>query len=116
MSEVDSSRMVRAALGLACAIERDAVLVLSRASRSILAPDDLWFAALAEQLRKRGVTRSRRWSGVLRFWSDGSAAPAGEYIRVRFDVVSELAPAGEELITLRHDEDDVWRLAGYAMQ
>lgn len=116
MSDVDISRMVRGTLGLAWAIERDAVLVWSRTSRSIPAPDDLWISGLAEQLRARGVTRSRRWSRVLRFRSDGSTAPVGEYIEVRFDVVCEHAPAGQEHITLRHDEDDVWRLAGYSMQ
>ncbi|MDI9238883.1 DUF4019 domain-containing protein [Lysobacter sp. LF1] len=111
----DAARLLRAAFHLARAIEHDAAWAWSRASSSTReSVGGAEVEALTEQTRTRGAARSRRWIKVERFDSVGT--DAAHYVRAVFAVSFASGPPMEEMVVLRHDEDGVWRLAGYAIR
>lgn len=117
---IDATRLINAAWKLLEAMDGGQSMSLwERASPAALACAHA--EALGEsvdaQRRGMGGVRHRRWVSVQRRASDGRGdLPAGHYVNVVFDVAFGDGQSGQELITLRHDADGVWRLTGYALR
>lgn len=119
MPEIDATRLINAARQFLDAMDSGrSTRLWERASPVALArthPDAL-AGSVDAQRSALGVVRSRSWAAINRRASDGrSELPAGDYANVVFDVVFDDGRRAQELITLRHDADGVWRLAGYAL-
>jgi len=88
----------------------------SAATKGRVRRDD--FVAGVQASRKAlGAASAREWTSVRRQLNTGTAGlPAGEYVTV--ELVSQFAQkqVKAEMVTFRHDEDGLWRFAGYAVR
>jgi Protein of unknown function (DUF4019) len=64
-----------------------------------------------------GTVTQRRWATLnLQQTVGGSALPPGEYFGCEFIASFSSGRTLHELVSLRLDEDNVWRFAGYALR
>jgi len=115
---VDILRLGMAALRLVRVIEQGDIGTLWDAAsalvRTSLSRDD-FIASLTVQRRALGWGTERRWAAVrIDRAGAGGALPAGTYAVLEFSCrLGEARSRYRERVTLRHEEDGVWRLAGY---
>jgi hypothetical protein len=71
-------------------------------------------------VRARGgqvAATARTWVSVTRNIAPGSAGPnAGLYVSVQYETSLANGKVVHELVSFRWDEDQTWRLAGYAVR
>ncbi|MBT2337157.1 DUF4019 domain-containing protein [Variovorax paradoxus] len=64
-----------------------------------------------------GAVTSRTWLGLSRqYVGAGEQLPTGSYINIDFVTTFAAGRTQRELISLRQDEDKVWRFVGYVVR
>lgn len=118
MGGAEAERLNRAAHGLVSAIDHDLTVILwnkaSEVTKLSIGCGD--FVAAVEKIRgSLGELIGREWRSIhgLRVMKEGSVPP-GRYASIEF--ISRFQGGGSvrEAISLRHDEDGVWRFMGYS--
>jgi hypothetical protein len=124
--------------GVASAAEIDLNAILGASSQAASAVDQnksnsLW--EVASPVLRQAVTResflkgilqsrqplgnatSRAWTGINRhIVTAGKQIPAGNYISVQFSTTFANGTTQHELVSLRLDDDMVWRFTGYTLE
>lgn len=76
---------------------------------------DQWASALEGARTPLGHS-SQRSLRAAEYKTQLAGAPAGEYVVVHYDSAFENKPTVREIVTLRKQTDDSWRVAGYFIQ
>ena len=121
LEDVDITRLGMAAMRFIKAIEQGQHDILwdaaSKAVRHAM-PRDAFIESLTHRHGVLGCGTGRRWTAIR---VDRPAAQAswlpGTYARLEFSVAfGETDAPHREVVTLRHEEPGVWRLAGYGVK
>lgn len=118
LEDVDVTRLGMAALRLVRVIERGDIGTLWDAASALvrmsLSRAD-FIASLTAQRRALGWGTERRWTAVrIDRARAGSSLPPGTYAVLEFSTrLGEDGLRYREQVTLRYEDDGVWRLAGY---
>ncbi|MBU8976087.1 MULTISPECIES: DUF4019 domain-containing protein [unclassified Lysobacter] len=122
MNDIDCGSIVNAATRLVEMIDGgNATQVWQRASsvgRQVL-DAGAFHEAIIDSGRPMIAPVSRQWSEVVRYHvgaGDAQGNPPGLYVAVMFSTTFAGQRTCDERVTLRLDEDDAWRLVGYAMR
>jgi hypothetical protein len=76
---------------------------------------DQWAHALEGARAPLGHS-SQRNLRAAQYKTELEGAPAGEYVVVHYDSAFENKPTAREIVTLRKQIDDSWRVAGYFVE
>lgn len=76
---------------------------------------DDFVATIAKARAEAGALSTRTWRIIKRKHSKGEQLPPGEYAAVDFTVLAG-GKSARETVTLRHDEDGIWRFVGYVIE
>ena len=121
LEDVDITRLGMTAMRFIKAIEQGRHDVLwdaaSKAIRQSM-PRDAFIDSLTHRHGVLGCGTGRRWTAIRVDRPAGQASwLPGTYARLEFSVSFGAAEAPHrELVTLRCEEQDVWRLAGYGIK
>jgi hypothetical protein len=121
LEDVDITRLGMAAMRFIKAIEQGQHEVLwdaaSKAFRQSM-PRDAFIDSLTHRHGVLGCGTGRRWTAIRVDRPEGHVQwLPGTYARLEFSVSFGAAEAPHrEVVTLRHEEQGVWRLAGYGVK
>ena len=121
LEDVDITRLGMAAMRFIKAIEQGQHDVLwgaaSKAIRQSM-PREAFIGSLTHRHGVLGCGTGRRWTAIRVDRPAGQASwLPGTYARLEFSVAFGAAEAPHrEVVTLRQEEQDVWRLAGYGVK
>ncbi len=118
LEDVDLPRLGMAAMRIIGAIEQGDPGVLWQAASPLVKATtgrDVFVSALLEGRRPLGRGIGRRWTAIRVDRSrEGASLPAGTYAALEFSVsLGDPAIPFREVVSLRREDDGVWRLAGY---
>jgi len=118
--DVDPNTLANTALQLLQAIDRDQAGALWDASSSVTkrsAKREDFVAYVGRTRKPLGTASSRSWIGVRReVVGNGAPLPPGLYASIEFSSQFQGKRTAKELISLRQDEDGLWRFSGYVIQ
>ncbi|WAC61631.1 DUF4019 domain-containing protein [Pseudoxanthomonas sp. SL93] len=118
LEDVDLPRLGMAAMRIIGAIEQGDTGVLWQAASRLVKETterDVFVSRLLDGRRSLGRGIGRRWTAVRVDRSrDGGPLPSGTYGALEFSVsLGGPAIPFREIVSLRREDDGVWRLAGY---
>lgn len=110
----------QAATGITTAIDRyEMARVWSSASPVMKASitEEQFISGTAQKRAQLGSIANRDWTSVMRvpISQQQGGLPAGQYVSVRFATTGTNGRTLEEVISFRLDDDNQWRLVGYAL-
>ena len=118
--DIDPGQLVNAGLQFARMIEAGCGAELWRRSTPMIRNSidaEMFGRSACSRHDQIGAIVSRRWTRLSRYSKDGGVGtPAGIYANVVFDLELKDGGSGQEMVTLRFDEDETWRLAGYGIK
>ena len=115
------AQFVEAAGQLARAVEGGQALQIWDNASSVMkqaTPRVLFASTASQRLSQNGPIQGRDWTSVMRdrvAQGQGGIA-AGDYLTIKFSGVNMRGTKISETISFILDTDNVWRLAGYAVQ
>lgn len=118
--DIDPSTLANAALQLLQAIDRDQAGMLWDNSSNVTkrsAKREDFVGYVGKTRKPLGAASARNWITVRReVVGSGSQLPAGLYASIEFSSQFQGKRAAKELVSLRRDEDGMWRFSGYVIQ
>jgi hypothetical protein len=118
--DIDPNTLANTALQLLQAIDRGQADALWDASSNVTkrsARREDFVGYVGRTRKPLGATGSRSWISVRReVVGEGGQLPPGLYASVEFSSQFQGKRAAKELISLRRDEDGLWRFSGYVIQ
>ncbi|MFD1297545.1 DUF4019 domain-containing protein [Lysobacter gummosus] len=118
--DIDPNTLANSALQLLQAIDRDQAGVLWDNSSSVTkrsAKREDFVGYVGKSRKPLGAASSRNWIAVRReVVGNGAKLPPGLYASIEFSSQFQSKRAATELVSLRQDEDGMWRFSGYVIQ
>ncbi|UOF14403.1 DUF4019 domain-containing protein [Lysobacter capsici] len=118
--DIDPNTLANSALQILQAIDRDQAGVLwdnASAVTKRTARRDEFVGHVGKTRKPLGAANSRNWIAVRReLVTDGGQLPAGLYASIEFSSQFQSKRLAKELVSLRRDEDGMWRFSGYVIQ
>lgn len=118
--DIDPNTLANSALQILQAIDRDQTGVLWDNSSSVTkrsARRDDFVGYVGKSRKPLGAASSRDWIAVRReIVADGGQLPPGLYASIEFASQFQSRRSAKELVSLRRDEDGMWRFSGYVIQ
>jgi|APEBP8051072210_1049370.scaffolds.fasta_scaffold00106_8 hypothetical protein len=119
LEDVDLPRLGMAAMRFIKAIERGQHGVLWDAASDAIrtsTPRDLFISSLAHRHHVLGRGLGRRWTAVRVDQPVRADRLPGTYALLEFSVSFGEGARHREMVTLRREEQGIWRLAGYGIR
>ncbi|WPH17334.1 DUF4019 domain-containing protein [Variovorax paradoxus] len=118
--QLDLNALQAAGVQIAQAVDRNQAAVLwdgaSPAAKRVVTRE-AFVASLQRSRAALGAVASRTWLGLSRqFVGAGDKLPPGAYINIDFVTTFAEGKTQRELVSLRQDEDKVWRFVGYVVR
>ncbi|MDB5885794.1 MAG: hypothetical protein JWR74_1965 [Polaromonas sp.] len=118
--ELDLNAMLGAGRQIARAVDQDQTATLwdaaSPTARKLVSREQ-FIANVQAARRPLGAVLARNWAGMSQQRIDGTLQiPSGTYLSIEFDTAFAGNPKQRELVSLRLDEDKVWRFTGYSVR
>lgn len=118
--DIDPNTLANTALQMLQAIDRDQAGLLWDNSSNVTkrsAKRNDFVGHVGKTRKPLGTADSRNWIAVRReVVADGGPLPAGLYASIEFASQFQGRRPAKELVSLRRDEDGMWRFSGYVVQ
>ena len=119
-ADIDPNTLAGTALRILQAVDRDQVSLLwdgaSAVTRRTTRRED-FLGQVARTRKPLGTVAGRNWMAVRRQQvAVGGQLPPGTYTSVEFATRFQNNRIAKELVSMRRDEDGVWRFTGYVIE
>lgn len=119
-ADIDPNTLAGTALRILQAVDRDQVSLLwdgaSAVTRRTTRRED-FLGQVARTRKPLGTVAGRNWMAVRRQQvAVGGQLPPGTYASVEFATRFQNNRIAKELVSMRRDEDGVWRFTGYVIE
>lgn len=118
--DIDPNSLANTALQLLQAIDRDQAGLLWDQSSSVTkrtARREDFVGYVGKNRKPLGAASARNWISVRReVVGENAALPSGLYASIEFSSQFQGRRTAKELVSLRRDEDGLWRFSGYVVQ